>query len=231
MGLRAVREANEALRRQNELLEEEARRIAHEVHDSSAQLLASVHAELDRIIGESPAGPRVRLERMRGLLDGVEGDLRRLAHELRPTMLDDLGLLPALRSLAESVGRRAGLKITVTGPRDGRLPSPVETVLYRVVQEALTNVSRHARATRAVVTVERGAAEARCAIADDGIGFVASSALKRDARPGLGLIGIRERLAVLGGSLRCETGEGDRGARLSIVIPLEVSHAAARTDS
>lgn len=225
MALRAARDAIDALRRQNELLEEEARRIAHEVHDSAAQLLVSVYTELDRVTRESAPDTRAGLERVRLLLNGVEADVRRLAHELRPTMLDDLGLVPALRTLAEGVSLRAGVQLHVSGASEPRLPAAVETVLYRVAQEALSNVARHARARRASVLVEQRDGSVHCTIADDGVGFPPAGG-DGSAPRGMGLIGIRERLAGLGGVMRCENGMGGRGARLIVTVPLEVKHAS-----
>src|SRR5947208_11398931 len=141
---RASREANSALRRLNERLEEEAKRIAHTLHDEAAQLLASVHVALDALARDLPQSVRSRLGEVRDLLDRIEGELRRLSHELRPTMLDDLGLVPALQFLAEGVAKRTGLSVEVRGSTHGRLPPAVETAPYRIAQEALTNAVRHA---------------------------------------------------------------------------------------
>src|SRR5207244_352394 len=123
---RVARDANAALRRLNERLEEEAKRIAHTLHDEAAQLLASVHVALDGMARDLPPSARSRLEEMRDLLDRIEGELRRLSHELRPTMLDDLGLVPALQLLAQGVAKRTGLSVAVSGSPHGRLPPAVE---------------------------------------------------------------------------------------------------------
>jgi signal transduction histidine kinase len=220
MAHRGFRDANAALRRLNEALEEEARRIAHALHDEAGQLLASVHIRLEEVAGELPPPARARLRDVRGLLDQIEAQLRRLSHELRPTILDDLGLQPALDFLAQGVSARAGLAITVEGSTAGRLPGPVETVLYRIVQEALTNVSKHARATRVTVRIERDARGVRCSIRDDGIGFDAPAVLARRGRGGLGLIGMRERLAPVGGRLELTSAPG-HGTTLAVEVPLE----------
>ena len=124
---RGYREANTALRRLNERLEEEAQRIAHALHDEAAQLLATVHVALAGLSGDLSPPAQRRLEEIRRLLDRVESELRRLSHELRPTMLDDLGLVPALEFLAEGVAKRTGVAVAVTGSTQGRLPSRVET--------------------------------------------------------------------------------------------------------
>ena len=217
---RGFREANAALRRVNEALEEEARRIAQALHDEAAQLLASVHLALDEVAGELPPPARTGLKRVKGFLDEVEVQLRRLSHELRPPVLDDLGLTPALEFLSRGISARAGLAIAVEGPTEGRLPRLIETTLYRIVQEALTNVTRHARATRVRVQVRRESRVVRCVVEDDGVGFDAAEVFARPAACGLGLVGMRERLDAVGGTLRITSTPGG-GARLAAEIPLE----------
>jgi len=200
--------------------EEEARRIARELHDEAGQLLASVHLALEEVGRDLPPPHRERLPGIRDLLDRIEEELRRLSHELRPTILDDLGLVPALEWLIQGVSTRTGLPIALEGSTEGRLPPLIETALYRIVQEALTNVTKHARATRVMVRLRREASRIRCVIQDDGIGFDAPTVLARRGERGLGLIGIQERLFPLGGSLEITSSPG-RGTALSITIPLE----------
>src|SRR2546430_389975 len=110
-------------------------------------------AQIYQAVLKGPAARR--LEDVRGLLDKIEEQLRHLSHELRPTILDDLGLGPALEFLADGVSKRTGLAITVEGSPGKRLPAPAETALYRIVQEALTNVTKHAQATRAYIKFMR----------------------------------------------------------------------------
>ena len=217
---RASREANVALRRLNERLEEEAQRIAHALHDEAAQLLATVHVALAGLSGDLSPPAQRRLEEIRGLLDRVESELRRLSHELRPTMLDDLGLVPALQFLAEGVAQRTGVAVAVTGSTQGRLPSRVETALYRIVQEALTNAARHAHATHVEVRIRLEPQAIGCSVADDGVGFDAAAVLAPGGRHGLGLVGIRERLDPIGGALQVTSAPG-AGTRLSVTVPLE----------
>ena len=205
-----------ALRRLNARLEDEARRIAHALHDEAAQLLASVHLAVAEIARELPDGARQRLQRIPLLLDQVAEHIRHLAHELRPAVLDDLGLVPALEFLARGMSQRTGLAVTIDGSIDRTAPAPVQTALYRIVQEALNNAGRHARATKVCVQLEQNSRAIRCSIADDGIGF---DPAVQSRRHGLGLIGIRERLAALGGSLSIATGEG-RGTTFDLHIPL-----------
>jgi len=221
MEYRGSRDATRALRSINERGEENVRRIAYELHDTAGQLLATVHFALDA--AERRLGPAAgnALVPVRTRLEEVELELRRLSHELRPTLLDHLGLLPALRELARGVSARSGLTIQVHDATTERLPAPVETALYRITQEAFTNAIRHSRATRVEVRVARAASAVHCTITDNGVGFEQVSLDgSRPGPPGLGLAGMAERLSPLGGSLRIETSPG-RGVRLDINIPLE----------
>lgn len=217
MAHRGVREANTALRGLNELLEEQTRRISHQLHDHAGQLLVSVYLALDELAHEVP-GVRPRLQGIRDLLDTIEEHLRRLSHELRPTMLDDLGLGPALEFVASRVSARTGVRVTVESVPPSRLASPVEVVLYRVVQEALTNASKHARASNVRVRVEQDAGRILCSISDDGVGFDVAAVIASAGAHGIGLIGIRERLAPLGGTLQVVSAPG-RGTELLVTIP------------
>ena len=131
MAYRGVREANTALRGLNDILEEQTRRISHELHDQAGQLLASVYLALDELAREMSPDAAARLERVKGLLDSIEEQLRRLSHELRPTILDDLGLGPALEFLAEGVSARNGLPITVEGmPEETRHIAPEAGTMF-----------------------------------------------------------------------------------------------------
>lgn len=212
--------AEEALRRLNQTLEDEAKRIAHALHDEAGQLLASVHIAIDMAARELSARDRARLQRVKDLLNQVEEQLRRLSHELRPTILDNLGLGPALEFLAQGVSRRTGLSITVEGSTEGRLASSVETALYRLVQEALNNVTRHAQAKCATVQLQRDARAVRCTIGDDGVGFDVTSVLARKREPGLGLIGMRERVNSVGGTFQIISAPG-RGTTIAAEISLQ----------
>ena len=225
--LQAALDSNQGLRSQNDRMEERVRRIAHEIHDSSAQFLASVHAELHRAQESAPAEIAPRLARIHTLLNQVESDLHRFSHELRPTILDDLGLVPALHELSRSVGRENGMVIAVEGPPDGRYSPAVEIALYRTVQDALSGAEKYGRAKRVRVSVEKSGDEIRCSISEDGPGRKAASRSSW-MEQGPGLIGIRERLAALGGTLACESRADGRGSRLVASIPLEVRHVASR---
>jgi signal transduction histidine kinase len=220
MAFLSFREANVVLHRLNDVLEGQARRIAHALHDEAAQLLASVHLALAEIAVHFPETSKATNE-TRGLLEQIEERLRNLSHELRPPILEDLGLVPALEFLAESVSKRWGLSVTVNAAIDGGVPATVETTLYRIIHEALINVVRHAKATHADVGLRREAHRIICSVRDDGIGLDASVTEKgKNRRQGLGLVEIQERTAALGGVLRLEP-NADRGTDLSVEIPLE----------
>jgi len=219
-GIAERRRAEEALRRLNRELEEQSKRLALTLHDEAGQFLTAAHIALAEAGRDAPPAAGTHLREVKGHLDRIEEQLRRLAHELRPRVLDDLGLLPALEFLAEGVARRHGLSITVDGHLRGRLPALVETTLYRLTQEALTNVARHAEASHVRIRLEDGPSALCYAIVDDGVGFDASSVLATKGGRGLGLVGIQDRVTVLGGTLRIDSGS-ERGTEVAITIPLE----------
>jgi signal transduction histidine kinase len=218
---RGCHEANSALRRVNEALESEARRIAHALHDDAGPLLVAVHMALHELDRELPVGARRRVGDVRERLDHLEQQLRRLSHELRPMVLEDVGLSAALAFLAEGVAIRAGVPVSVDCRADG-LSATAQTVIYRIVQQALINVGKHAHATRADVRVTQEAQGVRCAIADDGIGFdLDGLGAGHDDSRGLGLVGMRERAIALGGTLEVSTAPGG-GTMVLVTIPAEV---------
>jgi signal transduction histidine kinase len=217
---RGFREAIASLRHLNETLEQEIQRIARGVHDEAGQLLVAVHLALADVARDLPSPLRDRLQPVTGLLNQVEEQLRRLSHELRPTVLDDLGLAPAIRFLADGVSKRTGLAIPVITGLQDRLPRNVETAVYRIVQEALTNAARHSGARSVKIRLERVGRTLRCAIADDGAGFDVSAVLASQPRKGLGLLGMQERLNAIGGTLKIRSALG-KGTELLIQLPLE----------
>lgn len=197
--------------------EREARRIARELHDQAGQLLASLHFGLDEVSAQLDPAGRDRIPGLRTLVDEVEQQLRRIAHEMRPPILDDLGLAAALHFFAQGLSRRSGLVITVGGLR-ARLAPEVETSLYRIGQEALNNVVRHARAQRAWVRVLARSAEACIEVRDDGCGFVVDEVLGRKGERGIGFLGMQERVDALGGRLQVDSAPG-RGTLVRVTVP------------
>ncbi|MGC1107893.1 MAG: ATP-binding protein [Candidatus Acidiferrales bacterium] len=216
---RAFGEANDTLRRLNESLESETRRIARALHDESGQLLAAVHIQLGQMArGLSPTA-QLGLGEVESLLEQVEQQLRNFSHELRPTVLDDYGLLPAVQTLAEKFSKRFGLPVSVDGKVAPRLTKTIEAAMYRVTQEALNNVARHAKASRVNIRLWRTPGEFHCCIRDDGVGFD-PAAVAKGSRNALGLLGMRERLNVLGGTLQIESAP-QQGTELKILVPVE----------
>ena len=219
MGNRAFQDANTVLKRINDMLEGQAKRIAYALHSEAGQLLASLHIELAEAGRELPPEKTTHLTKIRETLLEIENRLRNLSHELRPPVLDDVGLAAALALLAEGVSSRWGLPVIVTVGLKGDLPAAIENTVYRIAQEALTNVAKHADASRADVRVRQIDRKVVCSIRDDGIGFDDSAGFRKQ-RPGIGLAEIRERVSALGGVVRLGL-NGDRGTNLTIEIPLD----------
>jgi signal transduction histidine kinase len=217
---RVFREATAALRHVNERFEEESRRIAHTLHDDAGPLLVAIHLALKDLAAEATPSMRPKLTRVREHLNTIEDQIRHLAREMRPTLLDDLGLAASIRFLAEGILTRNGLRVEVEDQLVDPLGSTVETSIYRIVQEALTNVARHARAAHARVQLAADAGFVRCSISDDGVGFATDATGRSKTGNGLGLVGIRERVNALGGTLRIDSAPG-RGTEIHVAIPTE----------
>jgi len=223
MAHRGFQDAVKALRQLNETLEEEIKRIAYAVHDEAGQLLVAVHLALAEVAMGMPEAQQEQFTRIKDLLNEVEKHLRRYSHELRPTILDDLGWVPAIRFLADGVSKRANLPIHIDATVSGRLPTAVETTLYRIVQEALTNAVKHAKASNLWIRAWREDFTQCCTIRDDGAGFKVRSG-QGLPRKGLGLVAMRERVSAIGGTLQIESRPG-HGTEISIRLPLEGNDA------
>jgi signal transduction histidine kinase len=220
MAHRGFRDAIAALHRLNETLEQEIQRIAHAVHDEAGQLLTAARLAMSGVAQDLSPSLQKQLREVGTILDQVEKQLRMLSHELRPTILDDLGLVPALRFLTDGISKRMELSIRIHSSLEGRYAPGVETALYRIIQEALTNVTKHARAKNVEIQLSNVANNLHCLVHDDGVGFDASSVLSCKERRGLGLVGIRERLIAVGGTLQIDSVVG-RGTELLVKIPVE----------
>jgi signal transduction histidine kinase len=227
MAHRGFQDAVKALRQLNETLEEEIKRIAYAVHDEAGQLLVAVHLALAEMERDLPKPQQDQIGRIEGLLNEVEKHLRRYSHELRPTILDDLGWIPAIRFLAEGVSKRACVPIHIETTVSGRLPSTTETTLYRIVQEALNNTVKHANAKNVWIRAWQVKRMLFCSVRDDGAGFDSGNVQRASGRKGLGLVAMQERVSAIGGTLRIESGPG-QGTELSIQLPLEDGHANSR---
>jgi signal transduction histidine kinase len=215
MAHRGFQDAVKALRQLNETLEEEIKRIAYAVHDEAGQLLVAVHLALADMARELTQPQQEQIGRIEGLLTEVEKQLRRYSHELRPTMLDDLGWIPAIRFLADGASKRASLPIHIETMVSGRLPSTLETALYRIVQEAINNGVKHAQAKNIWIRAWQSKQTLFCSVRDDGAGFDPRNLEKGSGRKGLGLVAMQERVSAIGGTLRIESTPG-RGTELLI---------------
>ena len=204
--------------RLNTVLELQARAIGQSLHDEAGQLLAAAYLALDEAARDLPPPARERLVVVKTHLAAVEEQLRHVAWELHPRVLADGGIVAALEFLASGFEARHGIVTTVSAKLPHRLPDPIATAVYRMAQEGLTNIGRHARARRASIRVAPKAGVLSCRIRDDGIGFDPTMAPR--ASSGLGLQGIRERLSTLGGALMIKSVYGV-GTQLIAAIPLD----------
>jgi PAS domain S-box-containing protein len=213
--------------------DEEAKRIAHTLHDESGQLLALVYIALDELSARLAEADKNQVREIKRLLDNVEDRWRDLSHELHPSMLDHLGLTPTTEYLTAQIAKRTGLQINLSDYLKGRLPAMLELTLFRVVQEGLNNVIRHARASTVDIRITQQEDWIQCAIQDDGIGFDSAAIAQRHQinGAGLGLVGMRERIEAIGGSLEILSTPGE-GTKLFISVRretrLDVSHTDCR---
>ncbi|HEX7977859.1 MAG TPA: PAS domain S-box protein [Gemmatimonadaceae bacterium] len=221
------REARErdALRRQLvQAEEEERRRLARELHDEAGQHLTALGLGLQALSNVALPGSEIdrRTTELRALANTLAVEMHAIAVRLRPKALDDFGLEAALAAYAEEWARHSGIEVDLHAAVGAeRLPTAVETAVYRVVQEALTNIARHSGAKHAGVVVERREGHVVAVVEDDGRGFPVpdSSGAPLKDLAGLGLLGIRERVALLGGTLDVEATPGS-GTTLFVRVPL-----------
>ncbi len=201
--------------------EEERRTIARELHDEVGQVLTAIKVELAvaQHAVDAAGGNAHLLDDARSIADGALTTVRDLSHLLHPALLDDLGLPSAIEWYLRGFGKRHGIRVEVL--QDGmeeRLAAETEAAAYRIVQEALTNIAKHARASVCRVYLQRLPNTVLVTIEDDGVGFDPAESGRTGQRRGLGLIGIRERVAQLRGTLRIESAPG-KGVRLTVELP------------
>jgi len=203
--------------------EDERKRIARELHDDTSQTLAAllykVEETMDMDLGDL-AEIEMKLTRMHDLVTHTLDGVHKLIFDLRPTMLDHLGLVPALRWFAQSRLEPAGMQVTIEETSTGRRrPAEVETVLFRVVQEAINNIVRHSGARNVNILFHFEEETTTIRVEDDGLGFdMVGVTLSPDTRQGLGLMGMRERVELLGGGMEIITAPGC-GTKLNIYVP------------
>jgi signal transduction histidine kinase len=199
--------------------EQERKHLSRELHDEVGQMLTGLRMELggmSRLSGDSESELSLRVDRAKGIVEATLGIIRNIAMLLRPSMLDDLGLTPALAWLAKETSRSSGMAITTNvDPALNQLPDTYRTCLYRVAQEGITNTSKHAGAHKVDIALKLAGDWVVGTISDDGCGFDPQA-----IRPGgLGLMGMEERLRELNGHLRVVSTLGD-GTRLEFRLPV-----------
>ena len=210
--------------------EAERRRISRELHDQTGQQLAALILELRLLWDKMEEEPEARkqLERLRTLANEIGQEIHYFAFELRPTSLDDLGLRRALENYVEQWSERTGIALDyhASGLDDARVPPAIETALYRIVQESLHNVARHAHSPRVSVILERRDHHVQAIVEDEGRGFDVEDVLSgSNSAQRLGLDGMRERAALLGGEVTLESAPG-RGTTVFVRMPLKTGSGA-----
>ncbi|MGE3599443.1 MAG: GAF domain-containing sensor histidine kinase, partial [Dehalococcoidia bacterium] len=221
--VRELAEANAQLQRLTSLVinaqEEERRRLSRDLHDDTAQALTSILVRM-RLLARQAVKDEVR----HGLLDLLDlttqalDDVRRMALDLRPSTLDDLGLVPAVESYAREFAERWGIDVRVSAVVGKRLARDRELIVYRIVQEALANIAKHAGATRVAIDFRREHDHLAVTVHDDGRGFDVAATLTMRER-GLGLFGMQERAQLAGGYLNLRSAPG-AGTTVTLVVPL-----------
>jgi signal transduction histidine kinase len=201
--------------------EAERRRLSRELHDETAQVFSAVKMELGVLREGLAPAEQPRLDQVLGLIDEGIRTIRNVTNDLRPSLLDDLGLLPALRSLAAEFAERSGIEAGFSAPATlPGLSSEAELALFRALQEALSNVARHAEATAVEIGLSASGGRVLLRVRDDGRGFPPGPVEGYERRGHMGLAGMRERIGALGGSVQAQGATGG-GAELEISVPVD----------
>ncbi len=227
-----LEEANHQLRllsrRLFEVQEEERRHLARELHDEVGQALTAAKINLQSVTGNGGSAKFARLQETTAILDRLLGQVRQISLDLRPSMLDDLGLVPALRSLLDQQARRASVAAGLSAENiPEKLDPKIQTTCFRIAQEAITNALRHAGATRIDVDLQCDNGKFRLLIHDNGTGFDVESTQAQTV--GLGLIGIQERATLIGGQARIISSP-KKGTRIEVSLPLVLRGAPGCRD-
>lgn len=228
---RALRESREELRTfataAHSVREQEKSRIARELHDELGQALTALKMDVNWLQSQLPdtdEATRNKLTKMQALLDNTVASTRRISTELRPLILDDLGVVAAVEWLAENFSQRSGVPchLSIDDP-DASWPDPIATAIFRIVQESLTNIARHARATEVRIRLRQDGEQVLIDIQDDGRGFSSDEARKPNS---YGLLGLRERAYLLGGQAQIDSTAG-KGTHITATLPLPHENEAA----
>ncbi|MBE3572220.1 MAG: histidine kinase [Moorella humiferrea] len=203
--------------------EEERKRVAREIHDGPAQSMANLAMRAEyclKLLDKDPAKVRQELVDLQNMVMLSLQDVRKIIFDLRPMVLDDLGLVPALKRFFTIYNEKYGLEIEfIFFGKERRLESTVEIALFRIIQEAINNIKKHAQAASAKVKMEIQPDKVMISISDNGRGFDLNSVQDRKDGKGYGLIGMRERVQLLNGEMVIDTAPG-KGTHISIMIPL-----------
>jgi PAS domain S-box-containing protein len=233
---KALEEANERLRfisrRLFQVQEDERRHLARELHDEIGQTLTAAKINLQIIAQDVPEKMAGRLNDSIQLLDRLLGQVRQLSLDLRPPLLDELGLVPALRWLLDQQAQRAGLRVTFRTDVDGLLIDPtVQTTCFRVAQEAVTNIIRHSGAQKVAFLLQRRAGRLSLKVRDDGAGFDPAAFPQGNAHPSsLGLVSMKERILLVGGGLEVRSSPG-KGTEIRAWFPVPVGEQPSRSET
>jgi PAS domain S-box-containing protein len=220
----AERARSELLTRLVFAQEDERRRIAREMHDQFGEQLTALAQRIHRLRRDAGADAcRPHIDALEAIAQQLDRDVDQLVWELRPTALDDLGLRAALDNYVRNWSTRTGVPATLhmSGLVDERLPSHTETALYRIAQEALTNVAKHAQAAQVEVILERRGQHVLLVVEDNGVGF--DSAVDEGHRDGFGLVGMKERAALVGATLEIESSSG---GGTTVLVRIDAARAA-----
>ena len=207
--------------------DDERRRLARELHDSVGQALTAITLDIAVVQGESdrlsPTAAKATFETA-DLIQQVLREIRTMSHLLHPPLLDECGLLPAIRWYAEGFAQRSNIKVTLELDEDlGRLERDLETTIFRVLQECLTNIHRHSRSKTACIRIVRSPTEVRLEVSDEGRGITSgkiSEMRSNGGNIGVGTVGMRERIELVGGKLEIASEEG-HGTIVIATIPLQ----------
>jgi len=204
--------------------EEERQRVARDIHDGPAQMMSNVvlKAEIcERLIDADPDKARMELQNLKKIMRDSLQDVRKIIYNLRPMSLDDLGLVPTLQRYVLTFQEETGISVSfITKGSQPELKPVISLTVFRIVQEALNNVVKHAKANTVVMQLEFLDESLRLFVYDDGVGFdtVRLNERNEDVSSGFGLVSMRERIELLGGDMRISSEPG-KGTRLNIIIP------------
>src|SRR5579864_4527870 len=204
--------------------DEERRRLARELHDSMGQYLAAMSMSLAALVADTPAIDKKRSEDLQNIIQLCLSETRTLSHLLHPPLLDEIGLISAMKWFVEEFGKRSGIQVTLASECAHRLPTPVETMLFRVVQEALTNIHKHSGSSTAEVFLRTNSGDVVLEVNDHGRGMpkeLLECAGNRASVAGVGLAGMRERVCEIGGDFHVQS--GPQGTSIRVSIPVAVA--------